>query len=539
MAIEADGRRVALLARPGLARERLSSVLQQAGANCVMAADPTQLKPEELLEVHAQVVLVALDPLTEEALAQFDEVLSDVAVEVIYEEADHAASREGWDAARWQRHLVAKLQGHSNVLPPSGGADAADVSMAVSVPGDVPEVSDLWASDGLATSEQSDATVTHAGDTFETRDTIVPMAPSPFDPVSAELEDFGVDIDFPSSALPLPELSFPDLSTEDPDATATWEPQPLPGPDDPGQALPAHFLSADDGFDDFDFTLETDTPSVTDPAGGTGAGVFDPFEEPDFNALDVELTADAAVPAVSAEQADVERYAGLSLEDDTLDLRESETPESRDSFRRDLAELEQRISNLALVDDTPRKGPEHARGAILLLGGLGGPDAVRQLLGALPPDFIRPVLVQQRLEGGRYDRLVTQLQRATKLPVLLARPAQVAEPGTVYILADTVGATSGESGIRFSGDASDTVMAALPSSDSAVLLLSGSDPALVDAAFVHSLAGALVIGQSAEGCYDASSSSALLARGGEVAAPAELALRLSARWSNQGTGNVQ
>lgn len=560
MAIEANGRRVALLARPGLARERLSGVLEEAGANCVIAADPTQLKLEDLLQVQAQVVLVALDPLTEEALEQFDDVLSDRSVEVIYEEAEHAASREGWDAARWQRHLVAKLQGHSNVLPPSGGSNTDHPSTTVSAaanlsaPVDLPEELDLPHAGGIdaavavETAEPDDSIAISGaidtGDTPDTNDipeTVAPIAANPFDPVSAELEGFAVEADFGSSAWSVTESSFPELSIADQDAsgsselTHTLSDLEIPETD---QAQAPHLVPTDG---DFDFTLDSDVAPepTTATADAAGAGVFEHFEALDFHSLDAEVADAAPAPAVEAEELDAAAHAGLSLQEEALEMSVLDTPESRDNFRRDLVELEQRISSMSLVDDTPRKGPERARGAVLILGGLGGPDAVRQLLGAMPVDFARPVLVQQRLEGGRYDRLVTQLQRATKLTVMLAEPAHLAEAGTVYILGDTVGATSAEDGIRFTDNASDAVVDALPSSDSAILLLSGSDPAVVDAAMVHSAGGALVVGQSADGCYDASAPSALAARGGDVAAPAALALRLSARWSNQGTSNVQ
>src|SRR5690606_18463673 len=35
-----------------------------------------------------------------------------------------AVQREGWEAARWARHLSAKLHGHDDVLPPGGEDDA-------------------------------------------------------------------------------------------------------------------------------------------------------------------------------------------------------------------------------------------------------------------------------------------------------------------------------------------------------------------------------------------------------------------------------
>src|SRR3546814_13985593 len=54
----------------------------------------------------------------------------------------------------------------------------------------------------------------------------------------------------------------------------------------------------------------------------------------------------------------------------------------------DLDALEQRVSGLSLADvDSYGHGPQ--RGAVLVEGGLGGPDAVRQLLAAIPEGFPR------------------------------------------------------------------------------------------------------------------------------------------------------
>ncbi|MCP2839698.1 chemotaxis protein CheB, partial [Salmonella enterica] len=80
----------------------------------------------------------------------------------------------------------------------------------------------------------------------------------------------------------------------------------------------------------------------------------------------------------------------------------------------ELAELERRIAGLSLVDEHV---PAEDNGAVVVLAGIGGPDAVRQLLGALPAGFPRPVLVRQRLDGGRYDKLVAQMQRVSAMPV--------------------------------------------------------------------------------------------------------------------------
>ena len=70
------------------------------------------------------------------------------------------------------------------------------------------------------------------------------------------------------------------------------------------------------------------------------------------------------------------------------------------------------------------------------------------------------------------------------------------------------------------------LIASLPAAESVVLLLSGSDPAHVDAALALAGRGGLALGQLPQGCYDPAASKALQAKGGIVAAPDELATRL-------------
>ncbi|MGY1425614.1 chemotaxis protein CheB [Lysobacter sp. A289] len=402
----AESRRAALLASPGLACDRLREVLGLAGLECVLEGDPLDLDPATLTEAAPKVVLVALDPSTEDALDRFDAVLFDSDVEVIYEEAELAGNRDGWEVARWQRHLIAKLQRHGDVLPagtepgemeaPASVEVVVTADVAPTVPTEQPEQPE-----GLNLSDQ-------------------------FDPVLAEITDVPV-------AAPAPDR----------------------------------------------------------------AGVND-------------------------------RPAELSLDDGSVALEVASESTIKDRFQRDLGDLERRISGLELVDDTPVKGAEQARGAVLVLAGLGGPDAVRQLLGGIAEGFPRPILVQQHLAGARYDKLVAQMQRATALPVRLAEPGQFAHAGIVYILPDSIGVDVSDSGIRFNQEGD--LIASMPSSDSAILLLSGSDASQVDAVLNHGWAGALVAGQAADGCYDADASNALAARGGDVASPAELAVKLSRRW---------
>src|SRR5690606_27288858 len=124
MAASEAAPRVALLARAGDACERIASALREAGAELVLVADPMQAEPAQVRQAQPQAVLVALEPAIEDAIERFEDVLADPGYMVIFEEAEQAALRTGWDAARWLRHLSAKLHRHNDVLP--AGAEVDD-----------------------------------------------------------------------------------------------------------------------------------------------------------------------------------------------------------------------------------------------------------------------------------------------------------------------------------------------------------------------------------------------------------------------------
>lgn len=407
------GTRVVLLARPGIACDRLRTALQEAGAEVVLVADPADTDVAAVRAAGAQAILIALEPMIEDALDRYDALLTDPAITVIFDEAELAAQREGWDAARWTRHLAAKLNRHERVLPPGAELESALAAEPQPLSRYQRPESD---GDISAFVGEADARLLEVPRDLDVVGAERP-AISPFDPVLAELDTL--------SALKMP------------------------------------------------------------PA--TGALALEPA---DHHAAD-----DHAVS---------------------------------NRFRRDLDELQVRIADMQLEDSRlPRPG--ESEGAVVVLAGIGGPDAVRQLLAGLPATFPRPVLIQQRLEGARHDKLVRQMQRATSMPVRLAEAGETLQRGHVYVLPAELGVIAQPDGLRFHADASDLI-ASLPAADSAVILLSGTDPAMVDAAMAHAFRGALVAGQSPEGCFDAVASEALVARGAEAAAPAQLAKTLAARW---------
>lgn len=459
--------RVALLARQGAAREQLRAALVGAGAQIVLEADPNGLDVHVLAASPLHAVLVALEPEIEDALARLDPALGNPDLIVIYDEADLARSREGWDAQRWARHLTAKLHGHRNVLPP--GAEVEP-----------------------------------------------PQSPEPGRPQApAFVEDGALDLHLDeavaqSTSLPDEHVFGAVLSV----AGESAEPQPA---------------------DAFSFDAESWTP----PPAPARLALVDDLVPADASTDDAPSVATGAVPPPVAAPAAVpdapnsSRFPHLSLVEDFEvvtpvrgePMAPPPLPPGFGSLNLELESLEQPEAASADPDAAGSKVP----GAVLLFAGIGGPDAVRRVLAGLPASLELPVLVHLRLDGGRYDNLTKQIQRISPLPVVLARAGMAARAGYVYVVPDDVAADAGNGGmVVFAEGKTDVLalLAALPPSKTAVLLLSGADAALAEPALMLAARGALVSGQSLHGCYDWAAAKELEQKGGTTASPEDLALRL-------------
>ncbi|WP_218569461.1 chemotaxis protein CheB [Pseudomonas sp. Hp2] len=399
-----EAKPVALLGRAGPARERLREALALAGAHVVLEDEPAAVDAQALRDAEPVAVLVALEPAIEDALDALEPALSAPGLTVIFDEADLAARREGWDAQRWARHLAAKLHGHGDVLPP--GAEVE--------PAFLPEP-------GLP---------------------VTPAQLHSHHPVDAHLEAAAFELDrVPGDAL--------------------FDPVDVPGP---------------------------------------GAG-----------------------PAVVAAPAPVQAL-GDSSTWGLVDVAVDETPR----VARDFSDLA--TGDLALVAIEEEESGSPA-GAVLVIAGIGGPDAIRRLLSALPAEFPRAVLVRMALNGGQYGNLVRQMGRVSTLPVELGEAGLPIRPGKVYILSDGVSVAEAEGGLAFvAGDDAAALVASLPAADSAVLLLSGASETLVESVLAAAQAGAWVAGQSVDGCYDPAAASRLALHGRPTADPSQLAQALAERW---------
>ena len=82
---------VALLARPGAARERLREALSHADVQLVLEDDPNTLEARVLQEARPQFVVIALEAAIEDALERLEAVLSAPGLTLVFDEAELAA----------------------------------------------------------------------------------------------------------------------------------------------------------------------------------------------------------------------------------------------------------------------------------------------------------------------------------------------------------------------------------------------------------------------------------------------------------------
>lgn len=427
---------VALLARPGAARERMREALAHADVQLVLEDDPNGLEPQVLQAAAPQFVVIALEAAIEDALERLESVLSAPGLTLVFDEAELAARRDGWEAQRWGRHLAAKLHGHQQVLPP-GAEEEPSLQLEPGHPAPAP-------------APQEEALRPHLEQALSWAD------------------------DVPADGLysPPADLHEPIALEQALAALQPVVPEPLDPPSAP-QAL-----------------AEPATPAT--PPVSFDHTAWSLVEE----SIEAPVSAEAVAPVVAPQP----------------------------SFDTD---------HLSLVD-LDAVAPAGARAAsLLVLAGIGGPDALRRLLGALPASLSVPVLVHMRLDGGRYGNLVKQMSRVSPLPVQLAEAGQHAVPGEVHVLADDIGVRAASDGLHFQSDANGVSLASLPAEHTALVLLSGADLAHVGPALDLAAAGAWVAGQVGEGCYDPAAATAVVAAGMVAGEPQELAQAIAARWGEQ------
>jgi chemosensory pili system protein ChpB (putative protein-glutamate methylesterase) len=483
--------RVALLARAGKARDQLHRALGDAGASIVVEGDPNELDPAQVAGLSPTCYLVGLEPAVERALDRFDDLLAAPGVEVMFDDAEVSARLDGWDLNRWARHIAAKLTGRdANPPVPDGthyiaeGGASADAGPAFDRAAFAPDA-------GGDADDLSDSIEMDAGD------------------AGGAAEATGA-LDLDALDLDLASMGF--STGDDGDASGT-------SGDDLSDSI--DFSSAGDG----DGALDLDVAELTAqleayessgrrmPSLDASVGGDDAFEVEAIEAIAVPDAPTAAAAATAAPAKPAFDFSNLAL-----------------------APMEgaaQAAGASATADAPEQAGAMQptAAGAVVILAGLGGPDAVRQLLSSLPDHLSVPVLLYQHLEVGKHERLVDQLAKISRLPVRLACEGASPAAGTVWLLPANMTAGAHGDALVFEPGVLAQLIAALPPEDSMVVVLSGADPQLVPMILEMGEAGGLVLAQDPDVCFDAAASEAMQRQGAAVYPALGLARQIAARWA--------
>lgn len=561
--------RVALLARPGDARDQLRRALAELGAQLVAEGDPAELDPGTVAGEKPSVVLISLEPAIEDSLSRFDDLLAAPGIQVMYDDAEVTRQLDGWDLARWARHVAAKLVGSDLLPPPPGGADHLPEIDLSPEPGAPPtpaeemagEKLEDYAAESLALSEWVPSTPSLAQSpvaTTDTTDTIDPQAG--FEDASLDLDlgdleqalgrvdaqvqtaprqpDADDDLDFDPSNLDidlsaLPEEGAPLPSLNDSDELDSEAPLLI----DVDLSGPVSFSSFNEEETSLSGAIDDDVAAL--------AAQLDAFEakdqrqtarQPDFatgQSLQPPRSPAAAPQEMPKKPALAASGFGsltlLSMDEDVA-AHPAAAASAATVPRPDLASLGAGLS-LADLGEQMHSDAAPMTGALLVLAGLGGPDAVRQLLAALPSTLPVPVLLYQHLDTGKHDRLVGQLAKASRLPIELAEEGRLAFPARVAVLPPGLGVSYGDNNFRFIRvEQLSSVVASLPAAGSVVLVLSGADPSVVPALLDLRSAGALVLAQDPASCFDAVAARQVIQAGAVAARPGELAALVLERW---------
>lgn len=518
--------KVALLGRPGPAREHLRNALANLGGQITIEGEPGELAPAQVAATGPSVVVVSLDAAMEDQLDEWDELFDTEGLNVIYDEAATTSQLDGWDLARWARHLAAKILGHDRTLPPAPeGAEAV-----------------------------------HGA---------VDWIPSPGGPVSPavqmdaeRLEDYAVEAVDHAGSVPV--ADDPRTGADDASGELSWsndltaiEAEELELDDEVAALMAQHDAHAgQDGilrFDEFTVADGADGDDGLDIDAGPAQGNEQPREGEDELVAVIEGAAKADSSgtfeddqAVEEEAADGPRLSfgrelSLVMDDADGDVQPEDAggapapaPAATATMSFDELAAAFELEDDGSEDDQEAPAAEApVAGVVVLLAGMGGPDALRQLLSALPKRIPVPIVVWQQLNAGTHDRLASQLSKTGKVETALAVVGEPLRAGRVYILPPGVGVDCSES-LQFVADPASPgslLKALAPLGERAmVVALSGTEGAWLAESEGWLAQGGRLLAQSPATCFEASACENLVKQGVVDAAPADLAIRALSKW---------
>ncbi|MFC4762439.1 chemotaxis protein CheB [Dyella koreensis] len=466
---------VALLFDDAELGAHLREALHERGARIVHEGTLATLSRDTLVNAGAQVVVVNLDDEAADALDHLYDVIDGDQPRVVFNDAQASRKLDGWDRARWARHLAVKVLAEGDIDPPRP-LDAPAFEPPIHDPLPVHEPAPAHASVGvhpriesgagsvreIPTEHDAAALGRPQGGLLQEVEPIAPLAaldavePEPtvevlLSPVhgdaaeesetlAAELEallaadegapaedEFGSGLNYDISEHQ--ELHDGHFGS---DILMTQGPAPLPPPPQANvesASRPAFQLDhmaltpLDDNFLpplDTPITVEKVSPAQALHTGWSlvdddAASVAQTSDAPKDFGIEKMSAADYLAPEGGDANESIIR-PGMTLE--LVSIEEAIAPQNMDySHEVHLGEL------------------ETALGRLLLLGAtMDSTDSVCAFLAALPASLRMTVLHTQHQGGISADDLVERLSKHSVLPVRVASHGMRARPGEVLVV---------------------------------------------------------------------------------------------------------
>jgi len=421
----------------------LRDALRERGARIVFEGTLPALSRAALEGAGAEVVVVNLDDDALDALDRLDDAVDHERMRVVFNDAQASRGLDGWDRARWARHLAAKVLAQDDLDPPRP-ADAPAfvppqtvvdeeplpvaaheaIAHAEPEPVFVEPVDDIPAVEEQPTAFVAEEPLPQASvEASETLAAELEALLAADEPAAAE-DDFGSGLNYDAGEnVALHDGDFgaaewqdaPDVDLQDLDAHDEPIADPEPVPSAPAAARPAFQLDhlalapLDDSF----------APATASKASG-GSSDF-------AQASSWSLVDDDALTA-SIEQSRQERAAPSDFGIEKLSAADYLAPEGGDE-----QELEPGLSlQLVSIEEAiaPQRREDHevilddldsAVGRVLLLGAAAdSTESVCQFLSALPANLRMTVLHTQHHAFEDADGLTERLKAHAPLPIKVA-----------------------------------------------------------------------------------------------------------------------
>lgn len=428
----AVAQRVVVMGREGQARDQLVAALSELGVTPVWVGKPVQSNPEQMSELNANRVIVSLEPSIEPELEPYADYLSRPAITVLYDDAETTRALSGWDLKRWARHMAAKVLGR-DMLPqaprgpdpepakPDGAGAADDAGAFDAMPAWSQPLAPL---DGV---DAAPALQTHSAwqDTGHYDELAIDS-----DELNAALEKLSQSLSAGFNPDEILELSF--------EQKPPGEGDPEAGHVSPVPADRAFSTELEFGFDGFNSALDLvpmDVDGLTDDAPERDVRLLDGFTLQEADGIS-EATQAHEGPEVSAEP---EGVLAFQSDADYAALFSSLTDQTAEIPSYDLSKFALADDNNAGTHDALRPGEEHdpaldRKTLFLVISGLGGPVAVRTLLGQLNPGFQGILAIAHDIEPGQLPKLRDQFQKITAVPITVPESDEFLKTGNIYLL---------------------------------------------------------------------------------------------------------